>query len=45
MKDCLHNLKLVHDLAEQCIKDIQEYTNLVKDSQYQKDILIVAVDH
>lgn len=45
MKDCLHNLKLVNDLAEQCIKDIQEYTNLVKDSQYQKDILIVVVDH
>ena len=45
MKNCLRDLKVVNDLAERCIKDIQEYTNLAKDSQYQEDILIVATDH
>ena len=38
-------LKAVNDLAERCIKDIQEYADLAKDSQYQEDILIVATDH
>ena len=45
MKNCLKDLKVVNDLAERCIKDIQEYANLAKDSQYQEDILIVATDH
>ena len=45
MKNCLEDLKVVNDLAERCIKDIQEYADLAKDSQYQEDILIVATDH
>ena len=32
MKECLYDLKVVNDLAEQCIKDIQEYAELAKDS-------------
>ena len=45
MKACLRDLKVVNDLAERCIKDIQEYADLAKDSQYREDILIVATDH
>ena len=45
MKNCLEDLKVVNDLAERCIKDIQEYADLAKDSQYKEDILIVATDH
>ena len=32
MKECLYDLKVVNDLAEQCIKDIQEYAEMAKDS-------------
>lgn len=45
MKKCLNELKVVNDLAERCIKDIQEYADLARDSQYREDILIVATDH
>ena len=45
MKNCLEDLKVVNDVAERCIKDIQEYADLAKDSQYKEDILIVATDH
>ena len=45
MHACLRDLKVVNDLAERCIKDIQEYADLAKDSQYREDILIVATDH
>ena len=45
MNACLRDLKVVNDLAERCIKDIQEYADLAKDSQYREDILIVATDH
>ena len=42
---CIEQLKVVNDLAERCIKDIQEYADLAKDSRYQEDILVVASDH
>ena len=45
MKACLCDLKVVNELAERCIKDISEYADLAKDSQYREDILIVATDH
>ena len=45
MKKCIMDLKVVNDTAERCIKDIQEYANLAKYSQYQEDILLVRTDH
>ena len=41
----LKDLKVVNDLAEQCIKDIQEYANLSKDSAHRDNILLVVSDH
>ena len=38
-------LKVVNDCAEHCIKDITEYANAAKDSEYGEDILVVATDH
>ena len=35
------DLKVVNDLAERCIKDIQEYANLSKDSAHKDNILLV----
>ena len=32
MRSCLSDLKVVNDLAERCVKDIQEYADLAKDS-------------
>ena len=45
MKEFLCNLKMVNDLAQQCIRDIQENSNLAMEPQYQEDILIVGMDH
>ena len=45
MKDYLRDLKVINDLVERCISDIQEYADLQKDSQYQEDILIVTTDN
>ena len=45
MKTCVSDLKVVNDVAERCIKDIQEYADAAKDSKYQDDILLVATDH
>ena len=45
MKNCVQDIKVVNDLAERCIKNIQEYADLAKDSKYQEDILLVASDH
>ena len=45
MKESQCDLKVVNDLANPCIKDIQEYVDLAKGSQSEKDILIVAADH
>ena len=42
VKDYLRDLKVVNDLPERCIKYIQEFVDLAKDSHYQEDILIVA---
>ena len=45
IKTCLQDLKVVNDLAERYIKDVQEYADLAKDSKYQEDIVLIATDH
>ena len=45
MRDLVRDLKVVNDLAERCIKDIQEYANLAKDSVHRDNILLVVSDH
>ena len=45
MKLLLCDLKVVNDLAERCVKDMQTYADLSKDSKYRDDILIVASDN
>ena len=41
----VRDLKVVNDLAERCIKDIQEYANLAKDSVHRDNILLFVSDH
>ena len=45
MKNILNDLKVVNDLAERCIQDIQEYCKLTMDPNYREDILLIATDH
>lgn len=45
MKESQCDLKVVNDLANPRIKDIQEYVDLTKGSQCEKDMIIVAADH
>ena len=45
MKAIIKDLKVVNDLAERYIKDIQECADLAKDSRHREDILIVATDY
>ena len=41
----MHDLKVTNDCAERWIKDVPEYANAAKDSNYREDILMVATDH
>ena len=41
----LRDLKVVNDLAERCVKDVQEYKNFSHDSSHRDEILMVASDH
>ena len=45
MMSILVDLKVVNDVAERCVKDVETYADLAKDSKYREDILIVATDH
>ena len=45
VENCVEELKVVSDLAERGIRDIQEYADLAKDSKYKEDIFIVATEH
>ena len=45
MKAIIKYLKVVNDLAERYIKDIQEHADLAKDLKYREDILIVVADY
>ena len=42
--DFLNQLQVVNDSAERCIKDITEYRDRTKDSEYREDILLVVND-
>ena len=39
------DLKVVNDLAERCVKDVQDYAKLARDSKHHEDILMVVSDH
>ena len=45
MKHLLMDLKVVNDLAERCVKDVEEYANASKDPEHRDNILLVATDH
>ena len=45
MYNFVRELKVVNDLAERCVKDIEEYKNMAKDSEHRDEILTVASDH
>ena len=45
MSDMMHDLKVVNDLAERCVKDIEEYANATKDVEHRDNVLLVATDH
>ena len=45
MENLLHDLKVVNDLAERCVKDVEEFRNAAKDPKHRDDILVVATDH
>ena len=40
----LHDIKVVNDQAGCCIKDIQEYAEMAKDSKHHEDILLVVIN-
>ena len=41
----LTDLKVVNDLAERCVKDVEDYANTSKDPEHRDNILMVATDH
>ena len=41
----LHDLSVVNDVAERCVKDIGEYAEMARDSTHRENILIVVNDH
>ena len=46
LQTSLSDLEVVNDVAQRCIKDIQEYAEAAQDAKYRRDdILIVATDH
>ena len=45
MKHLLMDLKVVNDLAERCVKDVEDYANASKDPEHRDNILLVATDH
>ena len=45
VQEFLKDLKVVNDIAEQCVKDITEYANTAKDSAHRDEILLVVNDH
>ena len=45
MLSILKDLKAVNDLAQRCIRDIQEYTDLSKDFPHRDNMLLVVSDH
>ena len=45
MQTFLQDLKVVNDLAERCVKDVQDYKDMTKDSKHRDEIIIVATDY
>ena len=45
MSNFIRDLKVVNDLAERCVKDIQDYKNTANDAVHRDEILTVASDH
>ena len=45
MESILSDLKVVNDLAERCIKDVQDFKDVTTDSTYRDEVLLVATDH
>ena len=45
IKTYLKDLKVVNDIAEQCIKDITEYADMVKDSVHRDEVLLNVMEH
>lgn len=41
----LHDLKVVNDLAERCVKDVEEFRNASKDPEHRDNVLLVGTDH
>ena len=44
MDGFIRDLKVVNDLAERCVKDVQDYKNTAKDSVHREEILKVVID-
>ena len=45
IKGLLSDLKVVNDLAERCVKDVEDYANASSDKDHRDNILLVATDH
>ena len=45
MRNLLYDLKVVNDLVERCVKDVEEYANVSKDAEHSDNVLLVATDH
>ena len=45
MQHLVYDLKVVNDLAERCVKDVEDYVNASKDPEHRDNILLVATDH
>ena len=45
MLDLFHDLKVVNDLAERCVKDMEEFVDTTKDVEHRDNVLLVATDH
>ena len=45
MESFLTDLTVANDLAERCVKEVQEYKDATKDPEHRDEILLVATDH
>lgn len=45
MQNLLFDLKVVNDLAERCVKDVEDFANASKDPEHRDNVILVATDH
>ena len=45
MQNFLFDLKVVNDLAERCVKDVEDFANASKDPEHRDNVILVATDH